>query len=144
ALGVVITVSFLVGLFILTPDDLKRLAATSLTSIVGVSNIYLWGEYSNYFASNSAEAVLLHTWSLGVEEQFYMVWPIALMIVYRLWRRAAFPIMLVLTIMMAVFSEYAVGVAASASYFLSPMRFFELMIGACLAELTKKKGVREE
>jgi len=60
------------GLIVLSPADLTRLFKGAVAAIAAVSNVYFWREYGNYFSSGISEAPLLHTWSLGVEEQFIL------------------------------------------------------------------------
>jgi peptidoglycan/LPS O-acetylase OafA/YrhL len=62
ALVTVLAVSLTAGLFLLSPADLLKLVKSAFLAIVGLSNIYFWREYGNYFAGNAAEAPLLHTW----------------------------------------------------------------------------------
>jgi peptidoglycan/LPS O-acetylase OafA/YrhL len=115
ALLVVVAATLLVGLAVLSPLDYVLLAKSAVAALAGVSNIFLWREYGNYFAGNAAEAPLLHTWSLGVEEQFYFVWPLLAIAILKLPR------------------YWQIGMFASASYYLMPTRFFELLIGGALA-----------
>lgn len=133
ALLTVVVVTLICGILILSPADLVRLSASSVYSIVGLSNVYFWREYGNYFAGNASEAPLLHTWSLGVEEQFYVIWPLLLLGLIKLNRRYTAVVILLLTVCAIVVSEIAVGIVASASYYLLPTRFFELMIGGLLS-----------
>lgn len=135
ALLTVITVSICCGLIILSPADLIRLTNSALTSISGLSNIYFWREYGNYFSANTNEAILLHTWSLGVEEQFYLIWPILLVIVTKITPKPSHILFLLLLIFITtlIVSDYATSLFASASYYLLPSRFFELAIGGLLA-----------
>jgi peptidoglycan/LPS O-acetylase OafA/YrhL len=133
ALVAVLAVTGACGAFLLSPADLVRLAFCTIAAILSVSNIYLWREYGNYFSANAEEAPLLHTWSLGVEEQFYIVWPLAILALARLKPGHAAAALALLTVIGVAASEYAVGHVASASYYLLPTRFFELMIGGLLA-----------
>ena len=133
ALLTVVCISVLVGLLVLSPTDLNRMLASAVLALVGFSNIYFWREYGNYFASDTAEAILLHTWSLGVEEQYYAVWPLLLILLSRLPSRAAIAAVWVLIAGSTVGSQYASTLFASASYYLLPTRFFELTIGSVLA-----------
>jgi peptidoglycan/LPS O-acetylase OafA/YrhL len=139
ALFTVIAASLIVGTLILSPVDLIRLAKSSIYALLGLSNIFLWREYGNYFSGNASEAPLLHTWSLGVEEQFYVIWPILILIIIKFNKMYITSILALICIGAIAFSEIATGLVASASYYLLPTRFFELMIGGLLALLITHK-----
>ncbi|VVO06468.1 hypothetical protein PS723_03065 [Pseudomonas fluorescens] len=132
ALVAVLLATVIAGAFILSPADLTRLNASALFSLLGVSNIYIWMKYGNYFAGDASEAPLLHTWSLGIEEQFYVIWPLFIVLLYRWAPRYMLPVLVVGVVAAIGLSEYATGVFATASYYLLPMRFFELMLGGLL------------
>lgn len=122
-----------VGYVVLSPNDLVRLAKSAVLATVGLSNIFFWRAYGNYFAGNAGEAPLLHTWSLGVEEQFYVIWPVLIAVLCRLDRRYVFGVLAILTAGAVALSEIGVQLVASASYYLLPTRFFELMAGGVTA-----------
>lgn len=82
ALAVVLAACLLAGYFLLLPTEFETLGQHVVTGSLFVSNIVLWSE-SSYFDAAAGQKVLLHLWSLGIEEQFYIVWPIGL---YALWR----------------------------------------------------------
>jgi peptidoglycan/LPS O-acetylase OafA/YrhL len=133
ALLAMLVCTLAVGVIILSPFDLLRLAKSALLSATGFSNIFLWTQYGNYFNSGSAEAPLLHTWSLAVEEQFYLVWPLGLLVLCRLRRSWIIPILSIALLAAIATSELGVRYAESAAYFLLPSRFFEPLTGALLA-----------
>lgn len=135
ALVTVILATIIVGSVLLSPADLVRLGKSAIYAMLGLSNVFFWREYGNYFAGNAGEAPLLHTWSLGVEEQFYVVWPLLILALAKLSRRHMASALAVLTIVAVVVSEAGTNIAASASYYLLPTRFFELMMGGLLALL---------
>lgn len=135
ALLTVTIATLAVGLALLSPADLVKLAKSAIYAFTGLSNIFFWREYGNYFAGNASEAPLLHTWSLGVEEQFYAVWPLLLLAFARLSKRRIAIALATLAVGALVASEIGLNIAASASYYLLPTRFFELMIGGLLASL---------
>ncbi|BBP58569.1 acyltransferase family protein [Pseudomonas sp. St316] len=132
ALTTVLLASVVAGAFILSPVDLIRLNISALFSLLGVSNFYIWVKYGNYFAADASEAPLLHTWSLGIEEQFYVIWPLLILALYRLLPRYLLPVLGAGIVAAVGFSEYATNVFATASYYLLPTRFFELMLGGAL------------
>jgi peptidoglycan/LPS O-acetylase OafA/YrhL len=78
ALAVMVAVTCLAGWFLLLPEDLAKLGASVIAQSLMVSNFYFW-RTTNYFGGANEEKPLLHTWSLAVEEQFYLIFPIALM-----------------------------------------------------------------
>ena len=86
ALAVMVAATMLAGWFLLLPDDLAKLGASVIAQSLLVSNFYFW-RTTNYFGGANEEKPLLHTWSLAVEEQFYLVFPIALMAFWWAWTR---------------------------------------------------------
>ncbi|HEY2916897.1 MAG TPA: acyltransferase, partial [Candidatus Limnocylindrales bacterium] len=74
-------VTLVVGCLVLLPTDLARLGAGTASAAVSASNIFFWRTLdTGYFADSSEQEPLLHTWSLGVEEQFYLLWPATLLL----------------------------------------------------------------
>jgi peptidoglycan/LPS O-acetylase OafA/YrhL len=141
ALFSLILANVLVGILILSPMDLLKLVKSGIYSMVGISNFFFWKEYGNYFSSGMEEAPLLNTWSLAVEEQFYVLWPLLLILLARLSKRYLVIFLLTGLILATGISQYGAQNVASASYYLLPARFFELLIGCCLALLSYHRGV---
>lgn len=83
ALILVLTVSLIVGWFILLQEEYQQLAKHTQGSVIFISNFLLWLE-SGYFDTSAEVKPLLHLWSLGIEEQFYLVWPLVLWIGFKL------------------------------------------------------------
>jgi peptidoglycan/LPS O-acetylase OafA/YrhL len=131
ALIVVLASCFFFGWFVLLNDEFKQLSKHIIGGALYISNIVLWRE-SSYFDNISETKPLLHLWSLGIEEQFYIVFPLLLWVVYKLKLN-----LLAVTLMVIVGSFYLniTGVAKdSTATFYSPItRFWELMCGAALA-----------
>ncbi len=111
-------------------------------TMVGLSNVFFWREYGNYFAPNTAEAPLLHTWSLGVEEQFYVLWPLLIILLLKLPRKYVSIALGILTICAVTVSVVGVNLSTSASYYLLPTRFFELMTGGLLALIAVRSRLK--
>lgn len=113
---------------------------TGLASLFGVSNIYLLKGGDNYFDANTQYNPFLHTWSLGVEEQFYLLWPLIVMLAgvgFRGSQRRSLKVLLSLTLAMSVVSfllylKLSTGAGSPASFYLMPARFWELSAGAIL------------
>lgn len=96
------------------------------------SNIYFW-KNSGYFENTALLRPLLHTWSLAVEEQFYIVMPIAMWLLHRYARRYLFWGLAIAAALSLALSIYATGVAPTANFFLLPTRAWELLLGSLLA-----------
>lgn len=86
ALVVVLFSVSLVAVFVMTPSEIHPFAATVAGSAAFVSNLVLWSQ-SGYFDAAASTKPLLHLWSLGVEEQFYIIWPLVIMAT-ALWKEA--------------------------------------------------------
>lgn len=129
-----------IGLVILAPADLVRLLKSAVYAALGTSNVFFWREYGNYFSSGVDEAPLLHTWSLGVEEQFYVIWPVVLLLLLRLKPKNRLVTLGMSVLAAVIVSEFGIHNAASASYYLLPTRIFELLIGSSLAVFIFHRG----
>ncbi len=103
-----------------------------------VSNFVLW-QQSGYFDDSATTKPLLHLWSLAIEEQFYIVWPLLLWLIWRL--RPAFRLSLIVVLAVASFgwNVFEAGRNPVADFYSPATRFFELMIGALLAYAMKDR-----
>jgi peptidoglycan/LPS O-acetylase OafA/YrhL len=138
ALVVVTVATLAAGWFLLLPEDFGSLGRAVAAQAVFGANIHYWFD-SGYFAGAAEEKPLLHTWSLAVEEQFYLFVPFLMWGMFRtaaLRGRAA-----VISILSAGFifsfalSVYGVIRAPSATFYLLPTRAWELLLGALVAFL---------
>ncbi|MFK8012684.1 MAG: acyltransferase family protein [Marinicellaceae bacterium] len=127
ALLVVISFCYIASFILFSPVDFERSSGASVFSIVSFSNFFFYFE-SGYFDSDSYIKPLLHTWSLAVEEQFYLIWPILLF----LFRKNIFLPIIILTVFSLLLSIFTLDDLPSANFFLMPFRIFEFGIGAVL------------
>jgi peptidoglycan/LPS O-acetylase OafA/YrhL len=116
------------------PADLKDYGTSMAATAVYVSNITFWQGSGDYFGVKSEFQPLLHTWSLAVEEQFYIVFPVLLALVARFgsraWTLAAVGLCFVASLALGI---YMTQTAPVASFFLLPSRAWELLAGSLLA-----------
>ena len=133
ALYVVLLVSLILGLLILPPKLLKEEVYSQFFTTLFLSN-FAFARLADYFDTAAGLKPLLHTWSLGVEEQFYLVYPLVLLAIHRFARRYLWVILGVLAAVSLVVAEMSLRVRPEASFYLPTSRAFELLIGGlCLA-----------
>lgn len=132
ALFVVLAATLAVGTVILLPTDLILLGKSTLATLLFSSNILFW-RTSGYFDGNSELNPLLHTWSLAVEEQFYIGLPVLLLLVYRFARGWLKPILIISAILSFAACLWMQGFRPTAAFYLSPFRAWELLLGSCIA-----------
>lgn len=131
ALFVTLFSTLALGWYFLTPGDLAELGRTTAATAAFISNIVFWQD-TGYFDVAAERKLLLHTWSLAIEEQFYVFWPIALFLLARI--RANLRLVVPATIAVSfALSCYAVVRHPPSAFFLLPARGWELLLGAALA-----------
>ncbi len=131
ALGVVLLACLMMGWIILTPGEYEQLGKHITGGAGFVSNLIYWKE-AGYFDSAADTKPLLHLWSLGIEEQFYIAWPLILAF---LWRRPHHAPWMLPSLLGASFfySLYLVQHNTEADFYSPFTRFWELALGALLA-----------
>jgi len=134
ALIMVMTVSLAFGWFSLLDDEFKRLGKHVFAGAAFLSNFALWKE-SGYFDVESLTKPMMHLWSLGVEEQFYVVWPLFLLAAQR-FKTNFLSITAILVTISLMLNLALVWQYQSAAFYMPFTRFWELMAGGMLAYLT--------
>jgi peptidoglycan/LPS O-acetylase OafA/YrhL len=132
ALFAVLLVSLPFAWALLMPDDLLDFGKSVVSVCLFVSNLYFWRS-SGYFDAAAEGKPLLHTWSLAVEEQYYVLFPLMLMVLWRLGRKRTFYIVCAMALGSLVMSEWAWRHAPTANFFLAPTRAWELFAGSICA-----------
>lgn len=122
------------GWFALLSDEYKQLGKHIAAGAGFISNFILWNE-AGYFDNSSETKPLLHLWSLGIEEQFYIVWPLLL---WFAWKRNFNPLTITVVVAVSAFILNIKGIKQDmAATFYSPQtRFWELLAGSLLAWVT--------
>lgn len=135
ALFAVMTVTLVAGYFLLLPSDYSGTLRGALGTLFFASNLVFWRDMSRgYFAATDAGLnPLLHTWSLAVEEQFYVFFPILLLLCYRYFLRHSLLILVACTAVSLAGAAWLVQDKSVAVFFLSPFRAWELLAGSLLA-----------
>lgn len=137
ALLLVISCTVIAGLLLLTPDKLKELCQSANWSLVSLANIYFFQSLdTSYFADDSREIPLLHLWSLGVEEQFYFIWPLSLLWIAT-WKSRWLRLFSIASLLIASLTaaQFILPQHPDFAYYWLPTRAWELMAGALVATL---------
>lgn len=133
ALAVVTAATLIAGWYILMPSDYKRLGSSVIALAALASNIQFYRS-TGYFAPASKEMPLLHTWSLSLEEQFYLLVPLLLMLLFYLRKPSWFQMaLIVVSIGSLIMATIGIRYAPSATFYLLPFRAWELALGSLLA-----------
>lgn len=123
------------GYFILLPYDFYKMGISVVGAIVFASNMQFALRTGDYFSADSSEWPMLHTWSLSVEEQYYFILPLALMLFVRVLKLNLTVILGIIAIASIALAEYMSGKSglAGMSYYILPTRMGELLVGSVLA-----------
>jgi len=131
ALIVILLVSFVVGWFLLFENELKQLGDHVSRAALFLSNFILWYE-TGYFDNAAETKPLLHLWSLGIEEQFYIVWPLVAWFLWRLKDRKSIAISILIVISFA-WNMWQAEHDLTHDFYSPLTRFWELLAGALIA-----------
>lgn len=125
--------------FILLPEDFKRFGEAAIATNLFVSNFYHWRTV-NYFDGGAIYHPLLHTWSLSVEEQFYLLFPCVVLVLSRLGKSWLAALFLAATVVSFVLSEYLVRNYGNISYYFPGSRAGELLLGSLVVLGERRLG----
>jgi peptidoglycan/LPS O-acetylase OafA/YrhL len=132
AFFVMVLFTSFISYFVLLPEETVTYAESLLSSILYSSNIYFYFQ-SNYFSTALEYAPLLHTWSLAVEEQFYFAFPILLIWVYKTNPARIMFVLTAIMVLSLLLSELLLYSDKSFSFYASPTRFWQFIVGGLLA-----------
>ncbi len=133
----VMLVSLPAAWIILLPSELERFSLSLLSALAFISNAFWFFELSEYGAQSGLLQPFLHTWSLAIEEQYYIVFPPLLILLMRRWSlRSALWVMVAAALISLVASEVLTEVHSSLSFYSPTSRAWELLAGSILAALT--------
>lgn len=129
------------GWFNLLPDEYAQLGAHIAGGVLFISNLILWNEVG-YFDVAAEVKPLLHLWSLGIEEQFYVIWPLFLFIFWR-WKKTLILFVILITLLMFLSNVLEIRSSPGSVFYLPQYRFWELLIGGLLAyfQRNSNKGI---
>ncbi|MDP2537140.1 acyltransferase family protein [Alteromonas stellipolaris] len=132
ALFAVMASTLLVGYLLFMPDEFLELGQSIAATSVYLSNFFFFLK-SDYFSGPSELKPLLHTWSLAVEEQFYIVFPLMLFLLRRCSIFLLGTVIGISCLLLLTTSQIAISDNASAIFYLAPFRFWELLTGSLIA-----------
>jgi peptidoglycan/LPS O-acetylase OafA/YrhL len=133
ALFVLFAISSAFACVLLLPDELRTYGRSLMASVAFASNIFFRSKI-DYFDATSEDQPLLHIWSLAVEEQFYIFWPLILvaMNIYVTEKTKTLTLVTILVVSL-VYGEFLVHYSPEAAFYMMPSRAWELLLGALMA-----------
>jgi len=129
---VIIITSICVPLVSDQPKYISDYGASVLSTILFSSNIYFW-QTSGYFGSTSELAPMLHTWSLAVEEQYYIFFPLLMMLLFPVGKRVLVSAIVIISVISLLIAQWGALNSPIANFYLLPSRAWQLMAGALAA-----------
>ena len=133
ALGIVLATSMVASVAVLSYGELTSALQSAAASVVFGANIFFQYTTGDYFGPNVNHLPLLHLWSLGVEEQYYLLWPVALVLARRLPLGARRAIFMAFALASLAFAEWSLYRGSQAAFYAMPSRWWELSLGALVA-----------
>ena len=128
------------ALMLMLPSQMRSFSKSLIAATISISNILFWSE-SGYFAAIGNEKPLLHTWSLAVEEQYYLIYPALALIGLKLGKKYAWYIIVITAILSFILCNWGEA-SISTNFFFLHSRAWELLSGAIIAFIIFDHGVQ--
>ncbi len=125
--------------FWLLPEDMKDFSQSLLGVATFLSNVVFWSE-TGYFDTAAELKPLLHTWSLAIEEQYYIIFPVVMIVIFRFGYKVTAACLALMFVASLAASEWTAYNAPSAGFYLLPTRGWELLIGSFCALYLHNRG----
>ena len=141
ALYVVVLFTCFAGWFLLSAGEFRAVGSTAVSTLLAVSNFSFW-QFQDYFKTDAKLWPLLMTWSLGVEEQFYLLFPFLIIAISRIAPTRLLVVLAMVTLASFILALWWNKYFAMAAFYLLPARAWELGVGAILAAWETKQDSR--
>jgi peptidoglycan/LPS O-acetylase OafA/YrhL len=132
ALAALLLAACVLAYLYMLPSELEDFGRSLFAATFSYSNFY-FAQHSHYFAPQSSTLPLLHTWSLAIEEQFYVFLPIFVLVVHRIWRRGLWVVLLAAALLSLGFSVSGALPGQAPEFYMPQNRAWELLLGTLLA-----------
>ncbi len=146
ALFFVVLVCIPISMIYLPPPELRNFFQSIVAVSLFASNVLFWKEgdwqEGGYFDSEALDKPLLHTWSLAVEEQYYVIFPIFLILAWRFGKNRVFWMIVGMAAVSLLLSEWGWRHEFNANFYLAPTRAWELLSGSIAAFIVHKQGIK--
>ena len=140
----VILISFILAWLFLLPGNLVDFSKSSLYSLGFSSNLYFWYSGQQYGAENGFLKPLLHTWSLSVEEQYYIIFPIVFVLIFKYFKKYIIHFLIISLVISLCIADWGSKNYPSFNFYILPTRGWELLAGSILSYYEIKIGHRSK
>lgn len=140
ALFVVMFATIIMSWIYLLPADMKAFGQSISAAAAFLANFYFYEKNNDYFGIQSEQNPTLHLWSLSVEEQYYLIFPLLLIVLWRFGKNAMLYFFIFIILISLTLAQWGSSINPSATFFLLPTRGWELLLGSMLAFLPQKEN----
>jgi peptidoglycan/LPS O-acetylase OafA/YrhL len=134
---VVLLITLVAGFFIMLPNDFEKLASSIIFQQFAISNYYFW-EHVKYFDGSADTIPTLHTWSLALEEQFYLLYPLLLISMSKLKPKVKITILAIIALLSLILCQSYLASNPTQAFYVQSGRSWELILGGITALLIPK------